>query len=226
MESLDRDRSLNRHRERPFTSATTSSMTSATEKASMGTLLMAILFVVSLFLLYKFADWSHNKQVNEAEASAINALVPPDKPPAAPGSAVPVAASANPAGQRAAEPGAAGAIVTKCTADGKTSYGDGPCVHGAVTTLVTTSPSQNVVALTRARTLPAAPETALRPAPVVAQNTAPADFQVSTAECQTLDARVKNLDGMSRQPQTLQAMDWIIDERQIARDQQLRLRCQ
>lgn len=222
---LDRGYSPDKHRERPLTSATSS----ASEKASMGTLLMAILFVASLFLLYRFADWSHNKQVNEAEVNAINALVPPDTPTSPSGTTASAAEPAKPAELRATEagsPSASGPIVTKCTANGKISYGDGPCAPGAVATLVTTSPGQNVVALNRSRSSPAAPESALRHAPVVAQDNPLSKFKASMGDCQTLDASIKNLDAMSRQPQTLQATDWIIDERQIARDQQLRLRCQ
>jgi hypothetical protein len=45
------------------------------------------------------------------------------------------------------------------------------------------------------------------------------------ALCQSLDARVNELDAMARQPQTGGTQDWIRMERQKTRDEQFRLRC-
>ena len=45
------------------------------------------------------------------------------------------------------------------------------------------------------------------------------------AECSSLAATVANLDSQARQPQSSQMQDWIKDQRQRARDRQLRLQC-
>lgn len=45
------------------------------------------------------------------------------------------------------------------------------------------------------------------------------------AECDQLDARVRYLDAMARQPQSAAMQDWIRGERKTARDRQFRLRC-
>ncbi len=222
MGSIKSDQSQDTHRERPFSSATTS----ATEKASMSTLLMAILFVASLFLLYRFADWYHRKQVSEAAAIPLAASAPP-QPPAT------LLPSAEPTGQSqasvmnvsTAEPAVKGHVVTKCTIDGKTSYGDGPCARGAITTLVTTRPDSNIIAPTRVQPLNLPPSAALQPAPVVAQANGVSPLEAKKADCDTLDAHIKTLDAMSRQPQDAPTMDRINDERRIARDQQFRIQC-
>lgn len=44
-------------------------------------------------------------------------------------------------------------------------------------------------------------------------------------ECDQLDAHVRHLDAMARQPQSGAMQDWIRGERQTARDRQFRLRC-
>lgn len=217
MSFLSRDARPAERRERPFTSAT--------EKASMGTLLMAFVFVASLFLLYKFADWSHDKQVNDAAAhAATSALAAPMAAASREGEAAALAALVPSPGAGTAVPEANPHVVTKCTVNGKTSYGDGPCAHDAVTTLVTTRPESNLLASTPVDRTPR-PETALRPAPVVAQVNGPSAYEAKRAECQVLDAQINNLDAMSRQPQTAQAMDRIAQERRKARDQQFRIQC-
>jgi hypothetical protein len=45
------------------------------------------------------------------------------------------------------------------------------------------------------------------------------------AECKALDARVEQLDGMARQPQSAGTQDWIRREREAARNRQYALRC-
>ncbi len=44
-------------------------------------------------------------------------------------------------------------------------------------------------------------------------------------ECDHLEARVRHLDAIARQPQSAAMQDWIRGERQTARDRQFRLRC-
>lgn len=53
----------------------------------------------------------------------------------------------------------------------------------------------------------------------------PAPSLPNKALCESLDARVTELDAMARQPQTGSMQDWIRMERQKSRDEQFRLRC-
>lgn len=53
----------------------------------------------------------------------------------------------------------------------------------------------------------------------------PAPSVANKSLCESLDARVKELDAMARQPQTGSTQDWIRMERQKSRDEQFRLRC-
>jgi hypothetical protein len=53
----------------------------------------------------------------------------------------------------------------------------------------------------------------------------PSPAATNKALCQSLDARVNELDAMARQPQTGGTQDWIRMERQKTRDEQFRLRC-
>lgn len=46
-----------------------------------------------------------------------------------------------------------------------------------------------------------------------------------SAECKALDARIRQLDSMARQPQSGQMQDWIAQEKKQARDRQFRLHC-
>lgn len=49
--------------------------------------------------------------------------------------------------------------------------------------------------------------------------------RTTAQQCAELDARVKHLDSMARQPQTGPTQDWITRERREARSEQFRLRC-
>lgn len=53
----------------------------------------------------------------------------------------------------------------------------------------------------------------------------PAPSPSNKSLCESLDARVTQLDAMARQPQTGPTQDWIRLERQKSRDEQFRLRC-
>jgi hypothetical protein len=56
-------------------------------------------------------------------------------------------------------------------------------------------------------------------------NSAPATPAPTKALCDSLDARVNQLDATARQPQSGQMQDWIRGERQKTRDEQSRLHC-
>lgn len=200
-------------------------VTPAAEKSAVSTLFMVLVFVAALFLLYKLADWQLDKQAKGLTAQSAPSVQP------TPSQALSRQEASTLPRERtypeAPELAAGNRVVTKCLANGKTSYGDGPCVGGAVTTQVTTRADHNIMKPVPVP-VPAntEPEAAFGPAPVViAQNSAPSDRAVKKSECQWLDAQINNLDAMSRQPQGAQMMDWIRDERKKARDRQFRIPC-
>jgi hypothetical protein len=70
---------------------------------------------------------------------------------------------------------------------------------------------------------------ALASAETVYTSSAPAAMPAPASRnkflCESLDARVVQLDAMARQPQSGTTQDWIRSERQKTRDEQFRLRC-
>ncbi|CAN7372027.1 hypothetical protein [Polaromonas sp. LjRoot131] len=114
--------------------------------------------------------------------------------------------------------------VTKCVINGNTSYGDGSCGAGGVTTQVPTKANHNLMVAVR----PQAPAQAEEPIsqPVAEMKDQPTSAaSVVKARCEALEAKIASLDAMGRQPQTLQTYDWIRDERKKARDEQFRVPC-
>jgi hypothetical protein len=98
-----------------------------------------------------------------------------------------------------AEPG----IVTKCVAQGKTSYGDSNCLVGSVTSKVVTRTNQNLMAAVPVP--PTAQATAPSPASnTVAQANPGPDYAAIKAKCSWLEGRIKYLDDIARQPQSAQ----------------------
>ena len=212
---MDRDYMRERRPER--------ASTAAPAKSAASTLFMVLVFIASLFLLYKLADWQLSKRPAGSTAQAVRPI--PIQPPSQQ-EASPLPREPSPhMYQHAPEPVSGNRVVTKCIVNGKTSYGDGPCASDAVAAQVTTRADQNIMAPVRAAAS-ITPETTYSPAPVVTtQNNAPSDYAVKKIECQSLDAHIQHLDSMSRQPQGAQMMDWIRDERKKARDRQFRIPC-
>jgi hypothetical protein len=200
--------------------------TPAAEKSAVSTLFMVLVFVAALFLLYKLADWQLNKRASGFAAQSAPWVQPtPHQAPPRQEASPPPHERESRTYPEAPEPAAGNRVVTKCIVNGKTSYGDGPCSGGAVTTQVTTRADHNIMAPVRVAAT-GTTETSYSPAPVaVAQNTAPSDYAAKKLECQSLEAHIQQLDSMSRQPQSGQMMDWIRDERKKARDRQFRIPC-
>ncbi len=119
--------------------------------------------------------------------------------------------------------------VTKCiSAAGKAEYSDGPCPAGSRATTVWVQPHVNLAdgmsaadrqASTRSNSVVAAQ--VQQHEQRVAQNTGD-----MLGECAALDAHIKWVDAMARQPQGAPMQDWLSNERKVARDRQFRLRCQ
>lgn len=114
--------------------------------------------------------------------------------------------------------------VTKCVANGKTSYGDGDCTTGSATSQVTTKANHNLMAAVR----PQGPTPTEEPASqstIVTKSESTNSAAAVKLRCEALEAKIASLDAMARQPQTLQTYDWIRDERKKARDEQFRIPC-
>lgn len=193
-------------------------------RSGASTLGMVLIFIAILLALYKIADWKLQQraalpagQPTAAKADrADRAAIKPAEP--APRPQPP---------QNTDDAGAATQRVTKCVTKGKTSYGDGPCAHGATASQIVTHNDHNLMAAVRPESLRAAPaEERPDPRSTVAQNSPAADTAAfKKAECKSLDMWIEQLDSMSRQPQGAQTQDWIRDERKKARDRQFRLSC-
>ena len=201
-------------------------VTHAAENSAVSTLFMVLVFVVALFFLYKLADWHLNQRARGFPAQSEPSVQPTPHQAPPRREAYPLQREQ---GSRtypeAPEPTAGNHVITKCIVNGKTSYGDGSCTGGAVTTQVTTRADQNIMAPVRAAAT-VTTQTTYSPAPAaVTQNTASSDYAAKKMECQSLDTYIQHLDSMSRQIQSGQTMDWIKDERKKARDRQFRIPC-
>ncbi|AGU47135.1 hypothetical protein VAPA_1c00040 [Variovorax paradoxus B4] len=178
-----------------------------------------------LFGLYRGAEWLLAQRA-ERPGSVESALPP------APGSAAerrrPIP---SPPANLPASPSAAPAAleVSKCTsAAGKTAYSDGPCPAGSTATTVRLDRNQNLADGMSAE----AREASNRSSAALAAQQQSYERQVARnavgdtrADCDALDAQVKGLDTMARQPQGAAMQDWLRSERQQARDRRFRLGC-
>jgi len=197
------------------------------KKSAVSTLFMVLVFVAVLLLLYKLADWQLNKRASDFAAQSI-----PSAQPALIQASSRLETSqltrdrSSHLHQEEPVPTPGHRVVTKCTINGKTSYGDGPCASGAVAAQVTTRADHNIMEPVRIAATVTTEATYSAAPVVVAQNTAPLDYAANKFECQSLDAHIQHLDSMSRQPQGAQTMDWIKGERKKARDRQFRIPCQ
>lgn len=115
-------------------------------------------------------------------------------------------------------------VITKCVVQGKVSYSDGGCPTGAITSKVATNANQNLMAAVKVPIAAQAtnPE---QPLPVTVQVIPAQSYAAVKAECAELEAHIKYLDSMARQPQSGQTQDWIREERKKARDRQVRIPC-
>ena len=189
---------------------------------SIGWLFKILVFVVILYVGFKFA---HRLDVQRR---------PVDKPamavvvPAATRLAEPVMAAQPPPRniiyQQPYIRQAYQTVVIKCNVQGKVSYGDATCPPGAITQSIATNSNQNVMVAVKA---PAAEQVAelVQTSPIYAQNQSSSAYAVMKAECMALEERIKYLDSLARQPQSGQTQDWIRGERDKARSRQFSLKC-
>jgi len=179
-----------------------------------------------LFGLYRGAEW----------LLAQRAAVRPKAPVALPSQPVPSPTiepvpAPRPPAVRPGNSVAPGTVeVTKCvSASGKAAYSDGPCPAGSVATTVRLRRDLNLADGMSAEAreasnrdnaaLVAQQQASQRQVAQGAGSTTPKD------QCSALDAHIKWLDTMARQPQAISTQDRLRNERQQTRDQQFRLGC-
>ena len=212
---MDRDYMHEKRRQRPFSPQP--------ERFDLGTLGVALVFVVALFFLYKVADWklNHRAVQRATQPFAESALQTAPHPVQAPTQALPT----QPAYPNTPNATAGISKVSKCVVNGSTSYGDGTCPQGSISSQITTRANHNLIAAVRpeavSQTVPPAD-----PHSVEVQTSSFNDAAAKKSECQSLDAQIAYWDAMARQPQGAQTQDWIRDQCKKARDRQFQIRCQ
>ncbi|MBC7610353.1 MAG: hypothetical protein H7228_12425 [Polaromonas sp.] len=212
---MDRDYMKDTGCDRPFSPPPESQLT--------GWPVKLLIFACLVYLGFKLAYWlDHRAKPTPAKAVVSAGPAPePRSPQAAARPNLPQTPSYPPLTEAPAESG----TVTKCVVSGKTSYGDSNCAAGAVASKVVTRTNQNLIAAVPVP--PSAQTTAPAPASTaVAQANPGPDYAALKAECAWLDAHIKYLDDLARQPNSAQTQDRIREERKVARDRQFRIRCQ
>ena len=113
-------------------------------------------------------------------------------------------------------------------AAGQTAYSDGPCPAGSTATTVRVDRNLNLADGMSAEAREASNRnSAALAAQAQAYERQAARNTVSDtrADCDALDAHVRWIDIMARQPQGAAMQDWLRNERQQARDRRFRLGC-
>lgn len=208
---MDRDYMHEKGRQRPF----------SPPPEKFGTLSKVLIFVVVLFLLYKAADWKLNQHAAKLVSTPPATTPEPVSRPAEP--AAPSFPQTSPYSS-ATEATGSRRTVTKCSVNGKTSYGDASCADGAKATQIVTKENHNLMVAIRVPAATKTEEPAQSPS-VLAQSDPGVDQAAMKAECNALEERIKYLDAMARQPQSGQMQDWIREDRKKARDRQVRIPC-
>jgi cytoskeletal protein RodZ len=178
-----------------------------------------------LFGLYRGAEWLLAQRV--ARPVGVKSTPPPVPGAAESPRRVPSRPAANPSGGSSTT--STTVEVSKCTgAAGQTAYSDGPCPEGSTATTVRVDRNLNLADGMSAEAREASNRNSAALAAQqqsherqVARNTA----SDTRAECDALDAHVKWIDTMARQPQGAAMQDWLRNDRQQARDQRFRLGC-
>jgi hypothetical protein len=170
-----------------------------------------LIFVAVVYLGFKLVNWLENSR---QPSRAIETVYPNAEQPPSKATGIP------PAQSRPVESN----VVTKCVVQGKVSYSDGGCPAGAITSKVATNSNQNLMAAVKEPVALQATNQE-QPLPMTAQVNPGAAYAALKAECAELEARIKYLDSVARQPQSGQTQDRLREERKKARDRQARIRC-
>lgn len=193
------------------------------ERSTTSYLTIVCIVAAGMFGLYKGADWLLQQRTARLVSQPLRTLPPaasvtPARPIEPPLSTRPVYPSP---GQQALT----SQTVTKCVTMSKTSYSDGACGKGAVSTQIVTRSNHNMMDAVQIPVM-AQP---LQPAQhtIVVQNDGRGAQGLASqkAFCKSLDEEIARLDALARQPQSAQMQDWISAERKKLRDAQFRLPC-
>lgn len=213
---MDRDYMHEKRRERPFSPPP--------ERFKLGTLGMVLVYVGVLFFLYKVAGWKLNhraaERVSPPIAESVRNTVP--QPMQTPTQPLPV----QPAHVYSNTPNATAGItpVAKCIVNGKTSYSDGSCPEGSVSSHIVTRDNHNLMAAVRPEAVQQT-QSPVNPYRTEVQTHFFNPAAAQKSECQALEAQIQHWDAMARQPQSGQMQDWIREQRNRARDRQFSIRC-
>lgn len=197
------------------------------EPGIMSTRWIAIFFVVFAFILYMSASWSRQHEPPRPEAPEVEAAPNAQPKSALSGPLLPEKQEP----QRAAAPPSPQldhqnhiTSVSKCVANGITTYTDGPCAPGAKVTTVRASSLHNIADSVRVDPSPAPPpEVIAQAAPPSSQAESP--LELKKLRCTHLDERIKWIDARARQPLSAGEQDWLAARRKDHRDEQFRIRC-
>jgi hypothetical protein len=203
---MDHDFLKGADRERPFTPPP--------ERPIHRWLGVLLTLLALVYAGYRVIDWWNQRPPAAATTPA------PTRP-----SQVTEQPSIRPLPNTATTPEPGNRIVTKCLANGKSTYSDGDCAAGAKASQVVTKENHNLMDAVRVPQTPPAAEPPVQSA-VITQNKPSPDYAEMKAECAALNEHIKYLDAMARQPQNMQTHDWIRNERKNARDRQARIPCQ
>ena len=206
---MDREYKQELDRPRPF----------APPPERLGTLSKVLIFLVILLLLFLAADWKLNQQADKRSNPQPQA----DSNPTRPASRSTPTLQQTPVPPYPSDATGNTRAFTKCVVNGKTSYGDEACIHGAITSQVATRANHNLMEAVLPQPTPR-PETT-RTDESVATQISPG-VNTRKTECTLIDAQIKDLDARARQPQTAATQDWLPGERKKLRDRQFRIPCQ
>ena len=178
-----------------------------------------------LFGLYRGAEWLLAQRA--ARPVGVKSTMPPAQGAAETPRRVPSPPPANSSGGSSTTPRTI--EVSKCMgAAGQTAYSDGPCPTGSTATTVRVDRNLNLADGMSAE----AREASNRNSAALAAQQQSHERQVARntmsdtrADCDALDAHVKWIDTMARQPQDAAMQDRLRDERQQVRDRRFRLGC-
>lgn len=191
------------------------------------TLQIACIWISVLFLAFKAFQWWDWKKHKLPVPANTPQVLPQSKvlTPQPPEQARAFHSSPNQAAGSLAQPKPNTHTVTKCVANGQVTFTDKECANGAKTSSVTVN-TANVGTVAPAMTT----STEVHVTNNVVINQVAPEQRVNTvalrqAECDVLDAEIKQIDATSRQPQTAQTQDWLSERKKNARSRQFALKC-
>lgn len=181
------------------------------------------LAVLTVFVLYRGAEWLLAQQ-QAARKPEVSTAVPSRTDP--PSTTVRTAPSPPDVSPGVATPDTF--EVTKClTSSGKAAYSDGPCPEGSRATTVRLRRDVNLADGMSVEQR----EASNRNNAVIAAQQQQYERQVAQnvgnamSECSGLAEQIRSIDAAARQPQSTYSHDWLRDERKRVRDRQFRLGC-